>query len=190
MQVACTGGSWYKTKLMKENTLKKAKKVKLLVLDVDGVLSDGTIIYDSEGKELKSFCARDGAGIVYLKRCGIEVAILSGRETESVNVRAEELGISEVKQGVRRKLDVLSDILERYGVNLAETAYMGDDLMDLPALKRVGFRAAPRDAVPEVRRIADVVTKAGGGKGAVRELAELILKAQGKWKQVTAKYRE
>jgi 3-deoxy-D-manno-octulosonate 8-phosphate phosphatase (KDO 8-P phosphatase) len=175
---------------MKDKVRNKAKKIKLLVLDVDGVLSDGRIIYDSEGRELKAFCARDGAGIKYLQRSGIKVAILSGRDSETVRVRAEELEVSQVIQGVKKKLGAFEEILTTNGLNPEALAYMGDDLMDLPILRRAGLAAAPADAVPEVKRVSDVITRARGGQGAVRELAELILKAQGKWKAATARYRE
>jgi 3-deoxy-D-manno-octulosonate 8-phosphate phosphatase (KDO 8-P phosphatase) len=174
----------------KDKIKSKAKKIKLVILDVDGVLSDGRIIYDDRGRELKSFFARDGAGIVYLQRSGIEVAILSGRASGSVDIRAKELGITRVHQGSKRKLEVLEELLEKTGLGFEELAFMGDDLMDLPALRRVGLAAAPANAVPEVKRVAHVITKAEGGRGAVREFAELVIRAQGKWKKITARYME
>jgi 3-deoxy-D-manno-octulosonate 8-phosphate phosphatase (KDO 8-P phosphatase) len=168
----------------------KARRVKLVLLDVDGVLADGRIVYDQDGGELKSFSARDGAGVKYLQRSGLEVAILSGRTSRAVDVRAEELGISQVYQGVKRKLDVFDEVLKSNGIKPDELAYMGDDLMDLPIMRRAGLSAAPSDAVPEVKRAAHVVMRAGGGRGAVREFAEFIIKAQGNWRKIMERYRE
>jgi 3-deoxy-D-manno-octulosonate 8-phosphate phosphatase (KDO 8-P phosphatase) len=125
-----------------------------------------------------------------MQRCGIEVAILSGRASKAVDIRAKELGITQIHQGSRRKLDHLEQMLKKNKLSLEEVAFMGDDFMDLPVLRRVGLAAAPANAVPEVKRTAHVITKAKGGRGAVREFAELIIQAQGKWKDVTAKYRE
>lgn len=168
----------------------RAKKIKLVILDVDGVLSDGRIIYDDEGNEMKAFYARDGAGIVYLKRSGVEVAVLTGRFSKSVEVRAKELGITQVYQDAKKKLEVFDRILTDNKLKSEEVAFMGDDLMDLPVLRRAGLAACPADAVPEVKRVAHYITRAKGGQGAVREFAQMIIKAQGRWKEITARYRE
>lgn len=161
-----------------------------MLLDVDGVLTDSSIIYDGNGQEIKVFNVRDGASIKWLERAGIEVAILSGRNSKPVLVRAKELGIEKVIQSALDKLSAFEKFLAETGYHPEELAFMGDDLHDLAVLRRVGFSACPRDAVLEVRNAVDYVCKAEGGKGAVRELAELILKAQKKWKGITKRYYE
>ena len=170
-------------------TLKhKAKAIQALVLDVDGVLSDGRISYDSAGRELKSFYVRDGAAIKWLQRFGIEVAIITGRTSAPVRVRAKELGIATVIQGALMKLPPFEKFLTQKKLPALAVAFMGDDLLDLPILRRVGLSACPADAVKEVRAAVDLVTRAGSGRGAVRELAELLLKAQGHWPKLMERY--
>ncbi len=166
----------------------KASRVKLLILDVDGVLTDGGIIYTASGDELKRFDVKDGHGIKLLQRCGVRVAIVTARESEVVCKRAADLGIEFVYQGAKEKLKAFNDILERTGVLPEETAYIGDDLIDIPVLKRVGLSVAVADAVGETLLIADYVTKKPGGRGAVREATELILKLSGRWEEVTSRY--
>jgi len=166
----------------------QAKRIRALVLDVDGVLSDGRITYDSQGRELKSFHVRDGAAIKWLQRAGIEVSIITGRTSKPVLVRAKELGIKDVIQGALAKLPPFEDFLEKSKLKAEQVAYMGDDLLDLPILRRVGLSAAPADAVKEVLAEVDMVTRARSGRGAVRELAELLLKAQGHWAKLMARY--
>jgi len=163
-----------------------AARIRLVALDVDGVLTDGGIILGAtaagERVELKRFEITDGLGINLLQQAGIEVAIVTGRSSAAVQLRAEELSIRECHQGASpAKLPVLEGVAERLGIGLEEVAFMGDDLADLPVLRRVGFAAAPRDAVPEVRAEADWVARRRGGEGAVRELAELLLRARGAW---------
>lgn len=165
-----------------------AEKVKLVILDVDGVLSDGGIIIDGNGFEHKRFNVYDGTGIKYLQRCGLEVALISGRYSEPTTVRARQLGIEIVHQRAVNKLDVLNDIRTKLGIREEEIAYMGDDLIDLPVLRIVGFPIAPANARPEVKQVAELVTKNAGGQGAVREAAEFILKAQNRWSQLVERY--
>ncbi len=158
----------------------KAKKIKLLLLDVDGVLTDGRILLDNQGNELKAFHVRDGHGIKMAQKAGIIVGIITGRISEVVNVRARELGIKEVHQGAHEKIVVYDSILGRYGFRDEEVAYMGDDIVDVDIFKRTGLAVAVDDADPSVKPHVDMITKKAGGRGAVRELINLILKHQGK----------
>jgi 3-deoxy-D-manno-octulosonate 8-phosphate phosphatase (KDO 8-P phosphatase) len=158
----------------------KAKKIKMLLLDVDGVLTDGRIILDNHGNELKAFHVRDGHGIKLAQRAGIIIGIITGRKSEVVNVRARELGIEEVHQGALEKLVVYESVIAKYGVREDEVAYVGDDIVDLGIFKRVGMAVTVSDADPAVLPHVDMVTKCGGGRGAVRELINLLLKNRGK----------
>ena len=171
-----------------ERLLSKIRKVRLLILDVDGVMTDGRIIIDDAGLESKHFDVKDGHGLKILMRCNIDVVLVTGRRSRVVEHRAADLGITEVHQGIRNKSEAFAGILERRKLAPEETAYVGDDVVDIPLLKRVGFSVAAADAVPEVRRIADYVTNRPGGRGAVREVCEMILKAQGRWTEVAARY--
>ncbi|MDY0211447.1 MAG: HAD-IIIA family hydrolase [Desulfuromonadaceae bacterium] len=162
----------------------------LLLLDVDGVMTDGGIAYDNNGVETKRFHVRDGHGLKLLQRAGIEVGIITGRESNVVLKRAAELGITRVFQGAKNKLEPYKQILQDTGLTDAQIAYVGDDLIDLPILRRVGFAVAVADAVVELRPWVDYVTSVGGGKGAVREVCDLILKQSGRWEEVTARYFE
>jgi len=157
----------------------RLKKIRLLILDVDGVMTDGRIIFDSNGVESKFFNVKDGHGIKMLQRAGIEVAIISGRQSEVVTIRAAELGIERVFQKATDKRAPYEQILADTGLSDREIAFLGDDLIDIPVLRRVGFAAAPADAVAEVIPFVHYVTQKAGGWGAVRELADLLLKAQG-----------
>lgn len=165
-----------------------ASNIKLVIFDVDGVLTDGGILIDAQGFEHKRFNVYDGTGIKYLQRMGLQVALLSGRESGPTTVRARQLKIEIVMQGAVDKLAVLRDIQHRTGVEEAEIAYMGDDLLDLPVLRRVGLPMAPANARPEVKRICELVTEAQGGHGAVREAAEFILKQRGDWPRLVERY--
>jgi 3-deoxy-D-manno-octulosonate 8-phosphate phosphatase (KDO 8-P phosphatase) len=158
----------------------KAKKIKLLLLDVDGVLTDGKIILDSRGNEFKAFHVRDGHGIKLAQRSGIIIGIITGRKSEVVNVRARELGIQEVHQGAHEKIAVYDSILSKYGIRDEEVAYMGDDVVDLEVLKRVGIAVTVADADPSVMAHVDLITKNEGGRGAVREFINFILKSRDK----------
>lgn len=162
----------------------RAQRIKLVLFDVDGVLTDGQLIYGASGEALKIFNTHDGHGIVLLRAAGIEVGILSARDSEIVRTRMRELGVKFQSQGVRDKSVGLDNLLSRAGVQEDEVAFIGDDVNDLVALARVGLSAAPADAAPEVRATVNFVSSRPGGHGAGRELCELVLKAQNKWKPV------
>src|SRR5688500_16809340 len=157
-------------------------------MDVDGTLTDGTIAYDEKGTEWKSFHARDGAGIRLLALAGVVPAIVSGRTSAVVLRRAKELGIDEVVQGALDKAGALRQMRERLGIPAAEVAYMGDDLSDVPPMREVGFAAAPADAAAEVKHAAHHVCTLPGGRGAVREAIEVLLKREGRWERVLAAF--
>jgi len=165
----------------------KAKDVKLVILDVDGVMTDGRIVIDDNGLEQRNFDIKDGLGVVALQMCGVDVAIITSKKSGSVRHRAEELKIKRFHEGVRKKTEPYEQMLAEMGIGDAQVAYVGDDLVDLSLMKRVGMPIAVADAVPEVRDAAAYVTMARGGHGAVREAAEMILKAQGKWEAILAK---
>jgi 3-deoxy-D-manno-octulosonate 8-phosphate phosphatase (KDO 8-P phosphatase) len=161
--------------------LAQASQVRLVVLDVDGVLSDGGLYYGTAGEALKRFDVKDGHGMVLARLAGLKVAWISARTSEAVTARARDLKISHLHQGRRDKLTALQSLLTETGVAATECAYMGDDIHDLDCLARVGLSACPADAVLEVRQRAAFVTQGRGGHGAVRELIELCLKASNKW---------
>lgn len=167
-----------------------ASKVKLLILDVDGVLTDGRIILDNEGNEFKAFHVRDGHGIKLLVRNGVAVAIITGRKSRVVQRRAEELGIKDVYQKCFDKVVAYNDLKSKHGLADEEICYVGDDIVDIPVMRRVGFPVAVSDAAPEISAYALMVTSCGGGRGAVREVAEVILKAKGLWKKVIDGYNQ
>lgn len=156
-------------------------RVRLLLLDVDGVLTDGSITYSSSGDELKTFHVRDGSAVKLWVQAGHTVAVLSGRSSAAVARRAAELGVRVVLQGYADKAAGFAEILAQTGVDAQDVAAVGDDLPDLAVFARAGVRFAVADAVPEVRAAADRVTMAPGGRGAVREVVETLLKAQGRW---------
>jgi 3-deoxy-D-manno-octulosonate 8-phosphate phosphatase (KDO 8-P phosphatase) len=162
--------------------------IRLLVLDVDGVLTDGGICLDDQGRQWKRFDCTDGAGMKYWQRSGRQIAIISGRSSPAVIHRAGELGITLVRQNAKRKLPAYQAILRDAGVSEAEAAVMGDDLPDVPLMRRCGFALAPANAVEEVRRLAGHVTRRCGGAGAVREAIEYLLRAAGAWDQVLRWY--
>ena len=157
------------------------KKIKCLAMDVDGVLTDGRIIVDSNGVETKNFDVQDGFGIVFLKKCGIKTAIISARESGVVAHRAKDLKIDKVYVGVYPKLSAYEDMLKEFKAIDEEVCFIGDDLADLIIMRRCGVGVAVANAVFEVKQIADHVTVKRGGQGAVREAIELILQAQGHW---------
>jgi len=162
--------------------------IKLLLFDVDGVLTDGSIIVHGDGTESKQFNIRDGAGLVWAQRAGLLVGLLSARLADATSVRANQLGISIVVQGAANKLIGYEQILADHGLTDDQVGYMGDDLQDLPVLRRVGFSAAPADAAPEVRAAVQWVSASGGGRGAARECIEHVLRAQGLWRTAVADY--
>jgi 3-deoxy-D-manno-octulosonate 8-phosphate phosphatase (KDO 8-P phosphatase) len=163
---------------------RRAQELKWLLLDVDGVLTDGRLWFDAAGEHLKVFDVRDGLAVKLLLAAGIEVGILSGRESRIVAKRGRDLGLSEVMQGHKQKLPAFQAFLARHGVSADQVAYIGDDLLDLPVLSACGLAAAPADAVGDVLQRVRYVTSAGGGRGAVRELAERILAARGVWDSI------
>jgi 3-deoxy-D-manno-octulosonate 8-phosphate phosphatase (KDO 8-P phosphatase) len=166
----------------------KAARIRLVALDVDGVLTDGSITLTDSGEQIKTFHVRDGTGIKYLIRAGLQVALITGRSSRCVEYRAAELGVEYVFQGAKVKLEPYEALLEMSGLSDAQVACVGDDLPDLPLLRRCGLAVAVADAAEEVKAAADVVTAAAGGRGAAREVAELILKAQGKWDTILRRY--
>ncbi|MBR6164186.1 HAD-IIIA family hydrolase [bacterium] len=151
-----------------------ASKIKALVMDVDGVLTDGSLTFDDNGVEYKTFSAKDGQGIVMLNKAGYLTAIISARASKVVQFRAEMLGITKVYLNKKNKLETLKEFMEEYNLQSSEIAYIGDDLPDLEILKTIGLSACPSDAVEEVRQCAKFISQKGGGKGAVRELCDLI----------------
>jgi len=159
----------------------KARRTRLLVLDVDGVLTDGVLVYGASGEEIKRFHVRDGLALLQARRAGVEVAIVSGRASAAVTRRMSELGVVEVHQGVGDKEALLRGLLARLGVSAAETAVMGDDLPDLPLMRMAGIAMAPVDAAPEARQAADWVSRSAGGHGAVREAVEWLLRSRKAW---------
>jgi 3-deoxy-D-manno-octulosonate 8-phosphate phosphatase (KDO 8-P phosphatase) len=166
----------------------KAADIKLLILDIDGVMTDGRIVINEQGEEIKTFNAKDGQGIKFLIKSGIELAIISGRSSRAVERRVTDLGIHEIYQGVYDKGSLCSDLIQQRRLKKQEVACMGDDLPDIPMFQQVGLSIAVADAAPEVRDKAHFVTKNKGGEGAVREICELILKAQGIWERLVSPY--
>ena len=173
---------------MKKSLRDKMKNIKILVMDVDGVMTDGRIIINDDGRETKNFDVRDGHGIKLVQRYGIEVALLTGRQSEVVKHRANELGITEVHQKIFNKKEVFTEILQKNNLNASQAAFIGDDIIDIPVLKEAGFSATVADAIDIVKKTVDYVTKNKGGRGAVREVCEMLLQAQGRWPEIAAKY--
>jgi 3-deoxy-D-manno-octulosonate 8-phosphate phosphatase (KDO 8-P phosphatase) len=174
---------------MTKKTKTNLTDIQLLVMDVDGVLTDETVIINDDGSEGKSFNLLDGHGIRMWQRAGLKVAFLSGRFSQATKHRAEQLEVDYCIQDCFEKLPILKKLLEDMGVSADKTAYIGDDLLDLPAIKYVGFGAAVANAVDEVKQEADYVTIRRGGDGAVREVIEYILKIGGKWQELMKRYR-
>ena len=168
----------------------RAGLIKLVILDVDGVLTDGRLYFDKAGEAFKVFHVRDGHGIKMLQHAGLEVAFLSGRRSDAAYHRARELGINRFHEGLRDKVPVLEQLQEALKLAPEEVAAVGDELVDLPLFQRVGLAVAVADAVPEVRDAAHLVTVNPGGQGAVREVCDLILKAQGRWESLTARWQD
>ncbi|MBN2719869.1 MAG: HAD-IIIA family hydrolase [Proteobacteria bacterium] len=171
-----------------QKILEAAGRIRLIALDVDGVLTDGKITLTSSGEEIKSFHVRDGHAVKLANRAGLTVALITGRESPIVDQRARELGIALVFQGALRKKEALEILLLKTGFSADQIAYMGDDLVDLPVLGAVGLACAPSDADPEVLARVPLITHARGGEGAVREMIQFILSAQGLWEEVMARY--
>ena len=175
-------------KKTKKQIAEIAKNIRLLILDVDGVLTDGSIILDNKGNEFKAFHVRDGHGIKMLIKAGIRVAIITGRRSKVVERRAKELGIAEVYQKCYNKIEAYNHIKSKFSLRDNEIAYIGDDIVDLPLIKRVGLSFAVADSPEEVKSLTSAVTKNRGGRAAAREVTDIILKAKGLWNKVIDGY--
>jgi 3-deoxy-D-manno-octulosonate 8-phosphate phosphatase (KDO 8-P phosphatase) len=174
---------------MKDKALmEKLKRIQLLLLDVDGVLTDGSIFYNDDGREIKSFNAKDGLGIKLVIQAGITVGIVTGRSSEALRHRCENLGIQYLYDGVEDKAGMLDKVATQTGIDAEHTAFVGDDLPDLPLMRRTGLSIAVADAHEIVRQKADWTTRVPGGRGAVREVCEALLKAKELWDEIAARY--
>ncbi len=167
----------------------RCKPIEMILSDVDGVLTDGSLVFDNEGIETKHFHVRDGLGIQLWKNAGFRFGFLTGRTSHIVKVRAAELGVDIVRQGFREKLPVAEEVARSLNLNLDQLAYIGDDLPDIAVIKAVGLGVAVADAAADVRNAADYVVKSPGGRGAVRELIEIILTSKQRWQGIVAKFR-
>ena len=168
--------------------LARARRVRLLVMDVDGVLTDGRMILSERGDELKAFHTRDGVAVALAKRAGLRTALVTGESSPIAKARGAKLGVDSVVLGARRKGETVEALMTEFGLAADAVAYLGDDLLDIPAMQRVGLALAVRDAAAAVVGVAHAVTRAAGGQGAVRECVELILKAQGSWQRTLRGY--
>jgi 3-deoxy-D-manno-octulosonate 8-phosphate phosphatase (KDO 8-P phosphatase) len=174
--------------ILRDNIAERLKAIRWLVLDVDGVLTDGWVILDNNGEEMKHFNVRDGHALKMIQRYGIHIMLLTGRSSQVVVHRARELNITEVHQRVLNKLEYFTEFMNQRGLTFAEIAYVGDDVVDIPLLRQAGFSATVKDAAEEVFPLVDYVSPCEGGRGAVRDICKLILKAQGKWEEVARRY--
>jgi len=173
---------------MDTQIIEKAKKIKLLLLDVDGVLTDGRIIYDSKGRDSKFFDVHDGMGVYLMKKCGIPSILITAKRSRAIVPRARDMQVAEVFADVSPKSDILEPVMKKYHVSQDEMCFIGDDLVDLCMMKRVGFPVAVLNACAEIKEAAAYVTTRSGGRGAVREVVELILKSQDKWRNALQSY--
>ncbi len=173
---------------MEDAIEKRAARIKLLLMDCDGVLTDGRLWLLENGDEQKSFNVKDGLGLELFRRAGLQTGIISGRTSRAVERRARELGVRFIRQGEPDKIKVLGELLAQAGVAESEVAFIGDDLSDIPIMQRSEFAVAVADAAEETRSVAHYVTQARGGLGAVREVVEIILKAQGRWSDLVREY--
>jgi len=171
-----------------ESVLARVKKIKLLLLDVDGVLTDGRIIYDSKGRDLKFFDVHDGMGVYLLSKAGIKTILITAKGSAAIKPRARDMRVAEVIADVSPKSRALERIFKKYGVSAEEVCFVGDDLVDLCLMNKVGFPVAVFNALPEIKKKAIYITLRHGGRGAVREVAELILKAQERWQEIVRLY--
>ncbi len=172
----------------KEELVARARKIKILLLDVDGVLTDGRIIYDSKGRDSKFFDVHDGLGVYVLNKAGVKTIIVTAKSSRTIKPRARDMRVTEVFADVSPKSAILDKILKKYNVTKDEVCFVGDDLVDLGLMKVVGFPIAVFNACPEIKQAASYITIKHGGRGAVREVAELILKSQGKWESMIRFY--
>jgi 3-deoxy-D-manno-octulosonate 8-phosphate phosphatase (KDO 8-P phosphatase) len=175
---------------MEDSLLKRAQKIKLLLLDVDGVLTDGRIIYDSKGRDLKLFDVHDGLGVYLLKQAGIPTVLVTAKGSRTIRPRARDMRVAEVFTDVSPKTKIIDRVLKRFKVNLDEICFVGDDLVDLCLMKRAGFAVAVFNACQEIKALAHYITFNRGGRGAVREVAEMILKSQNKWQELINSYQQ
>lgn len=166
----------------------KLKRIKMIVLDVDGVLTDGGIIIGSDGTEYKSFNVKDGSGISLGRHAGIRFAIISGRFSPVIGLRAKELKIEEVYQDAMVKAESYDELKAKFGYKDREICFIGDEIIDIPVFRKCGFSAAPADAVNEAKKAADYICKKKGGRGCVREVIDMVLKTQGKWSRAVNRY--
>lgn len=168
---------------------RRLERIKMLLLDVDGVLTNGKLFFGNSGEILLPFDIKDGSGITYLMRAGVKVGIITGKCNDAVVHRARDLQVTIVHRNVTNKVTALNEVLESEGLRPEEVLFVGDDLLDLAVMQRVGVSVAVADAASEVRQVADYVTSRRGGDGAVREVCEMILKAQNKWEETLERYR-
>ncbi len=173
-----------------QEIIEKAKKLKLLILDVDGVLTDGRLFFDDNGKEYKCFHARDGHGIKLLRETGVHIAVISGRKSNSVALRMKNLGVELVYQGHENKIAAFNEIIQKLSLQPEQVAHVGDDLLDLPIMIRVGLSIAVNDANDSVKEYADWCTGTRGGQGAVREVCDFIMQSQGTFEDVLKRYMQ
>ena len=173
---------------LKEDLKEQAKRIKLLLLDVDGVLTDGRIIYDSRGHDMKFFDVHDGMGVYALKRAGIPTILITAKGSRAIKPRARDMQVEAVFENISPKSAVLDKILRKYKIDKDEVCFVGDDLVDLSLMKKVGFPVSVFNACSEIKQASAYITLRQGGRGAVREVAELILKAQGKWQEIVKLY--
>ena len=174
--------------MISSETVERARRVKLLITDIDGVMTDGRIVYSVYGDELKFFDVTDGFGMSLLHRVGIKTVIITAKKSRIVKLRARDLKVAKAYAGFPDKLIPFNDVLKRFKISAEEICFIGDDLIDVPILKRVGFAVSVPNGIEEVKAIAHHITIKSGGRGAVREICELLLKSQGKWAEATSRY--
>jgi 3-deoxy-D-manno-octulosonate 8-phosphate phosphatase (KDO 8-P phosphatase) len=170
--------------------IERAGKIKILILDIDGVLTDGKLIYTDRGEEIKNFNVNDGLGIFLLRNSGIRSMVVTAKGSGIVNKRCKELRIDKVYKNCHYKIKAFEDIIKRFKVSPENICFVGDDLIDIPVLRRVGLAVCPENAVREVKEHVHFVTEQNGGNGAVREVCDFILKSQNKWEEITKPYFE
>jgi len=171
-----------------EKVKEKASRIKLLLLDVDGVLTDGRIVYDSKGRDSKFFDVHDGLGVYVLHRAGIKTILITAKSSKTIIPRAKDMHVAEVFADIFPKTKVLDKLLKKYNCDLSQVCFVGDDLVDLSLIKKVGLPIAVNNAASEIKEAASYITEKAGGRGAVREIAELILKSQNKWSEILKIY--
>ena len=176
------------TETIPKNVLERAKRIKILIVDIDGVMTDGRIIYSIYGDELKFFDVQDGFGMTLLNRAGIKTVIMTAKKSKIVKLRGRDLNVAKIYQGFHDKLLPFNKLIKKFRVAPDEVCFIGDDLIDLPVLKRVGLAVSVPNAVEDVKTYAHYITSKTGGRGAVREVCDMILRSQGRWEDVTMRY--